>query len=263
MKLSKIIEIIELSILLLEIPPLPQLIDWQDDFISKDDVLNIGMGYYGIVGMDLEMFPHAFIAGKAGCGKSNILKCMIHQAIKKNYDIVLIDFKRGVSFSRFDNIIPVCYEYKDAMQVLSNLVAETMSRLDLLRKNKVESIKEYNIFYNGYFPRKIVFIDELAELLKPTDKEISKLIYDAITTLTRLSRAVGIHLIMGIHRPDSTIISGQIKNNVPFRVCGKVVDKEPSTIMLDSLRAKNLPDIRGRFIVKDDKYNEVQCFYYR
>jgi len=73
---------------------------------------------------------------------------------------------------------------------------------------------------------------------------------------------VGIHIIIGIQRPDSTIINGQIKNNISFRVCGRFVDREPSQIMLNNDLASKLPNIKGRFIVKDDELKEVQCFYY-
>lgn len=67
---------------------------------------------------------------------------------------------------------------------------------------------------------------------------------------------------MGIQRPDSTVISGQIKNNVSYRVCGRFVDNEPSRIMLGDSMASTLPNIKGRFIVKDDGLQEVQSFYF-
>lgn len=249
--------------LVIEDEPLPSEIEWNDDYKDyRNDVLNIGFGYFGLVSIDLKQYPHAFIAGETGSGKSNILKCLIHQALNKDYDIILIDFKRGVSFSKFSNYVDIYYDYKLALNALSSMVAETNKRLDLFRNYKVDNIDDYNNITGEPLNRKIIFIDELAELLKPRDKEISNLIYDSIETLTRLSRAVGIHLIMGIHRPDSTIISGQIKNNVSFRICGRFVDREPSQIMLCNDLASNLINIKGRFIVKNDELSEIQCFYY-
>jgi len=212
--------------------------------------------------MDLEQYPHAFVAGETGSGKSVILKCMIHQALEKNYDVSLVDFKRGVSFASFKGVVNIHYEYKDTLQLFKKLVEETKKRLDLFRNKGVESLKNYNLCTPNPLSRKVVFVDELAELLKIRDKEISNILYDSIETLTRLSRAVGIHLIMGIQRPDSTVISGQIKSNVAYRVCGKFVDKEPSRIMLGSDKASLLPNIKGRFIIKDNEFHEVQAFYY-
>ena len=241
---------------------LPDYIEYNGCVDERNDVLNIGIGLTGLVGMDLQHSPHAFIAGETGSGKSNLLKCMLYQAFKKDYDIVLIDFKRGVSFAHFGDMVMLIYEYEDARNVLEEMVEETKRRLDSFREMKVDNINDYNRYAVEPFKRKIIFIDELAELLKTRDKELSNSLYDSLETLTRLSRAVGIHLIMGIQRPDSTVVNGQIKNNVSFRVCGRFVDREPSRIMLGCDDASSLPNIKGRFIVKGNDMQEVQCFYY-
>lgn len=249
--------------LIIEMEPLPALVEWSDKYTDlKRDKLNIGLSYSGVIGMDLERQPHAFIAGETGSGKSNVLKCMIHQALIKKYDVILIDFKRGVSFSSFKNSVAVYYEYKDVITVIKNMILETTRRLDKFRSAGVDNIKDYNRVTADYLPRKLIFIDELAELLKTRDKELSHVLNDSLETLTRLSRSAGVHLIMGIQRPDSTVISGQIKNNVSYRICGRFVDKEPSRIMLGSDIASDLPNIKGRFIVKDNDFYEVQCFYF-
>ena len=180
----------------------------------------------------------------------------------KNYEVILIDFKRGVSFSEFGNNITVYYDYKEVIEIFKELLNETTNRLDKFRGAGVDNISDYNKQAGNYLSRKIVFIDELAELLKTKNKEISNILYESIETLTRISRAVGIHLIMGIQRVDSTIVSGQIKNNVSFRVCGRFVDKEPSIIMLGKYIANKLPNVKGRFIVKDESFYEVQSFYF-
>ena len=132
----------------------------------------------------------------------------------------------------------------------------------MFRECGVESLNDYNKVALIPLERKIIFIDELAELLSVRDKEKSRILYDNIETLTRLSRSVGIHLIMGIQRPDSTIITGQIKSNVAYRVCGHFADKEPSRIMLGNDKASTIPNIKGRFVVKDNQFYEVQSFYF-
>ena len=249
--------------IVIENNPLPSREDWCNTYLEYGkEMLTIGISHVGVVGMDLEYFPHAFIAGETGSGKSNILKCMIHQSLCKDYEVVLIDFKRGVSFSSFQDVVPVYYDENETLEVLNIITIETKRRLDLFREYEVESLNDYNKYAHDSLRRKIIFIDELAELLRIRDKEMSKLLYDSIETLTRLSRAAGIHLIMGIQRPDSTIISGQIKNNVSFRVCGRFVDKEPSRIMLGNDKASTLQNIKGRFIIKADDLYTVQSFYY-
>ncbi|WP_286155567.1 FtsK/SpoIIIE domain-containing protein [Thomasclavelia cocleata] len=249
--------------LVIESKPLPNMIEWEERYLNiLDDILTIGMTYLGVMEINLEKYPHAFIAGETGSGKSNILKCLIYQSLEKGYEVILIDFKRGVSFSGFKEDVPIYYDYEETVNVLSDTVAETKKRLDLFRECGVESLNDYNKVATIPLERKIIFIDELAELLSVRDKEKSRILYDNIETLTRLSRSVGIHLIMGIQRPDSTIITGQIKSNVAYRVCGHFADKEPSRIMLGNDKASTIPNIKGRFVVKDNHFFEVQCFYY-
>ena len=71
------------------------------------------------------------------------------------------------------------------------------------------------------------------------------------STIARQGRAFGIHLILATQRPDATIIPGQIRNNMDFRVCGRA-DSVLSQIILDNTSAEQIPkDARGRFITGD------------
>lgn len=243
---------------------LPRRIDWDDKYLVSEGFA-IGIGYYDLVLLDLKKYPHTFITGTTGTGKSNILKCMIHQALMKEYEITLIDFKRAVSFVEFSDYVDIYYEHETTKELLEQLVEETKRRLDMFRENRVEDIDSYNRYadYRKRISRKIVFIDELAELLQIRDKELSHSLYDSLETLTRLSRSAGIHLIIGMQRVDSSLITGQIKANVTGRLCGRFSDKESSRIILGNDIATTLRNIDGRFIFKDDSFVEVQCFYFQ
>lgn len=238
---------------------LPTLIEWDDQyFIADKDTLLMGFDDNSCIVMDLNKNPHTFVAGETGSGKTNLLKCLIYQSLVKNHAVILIDFKRGVSFSVFRDFVGIYSDYEKIQIVLQELVQETKNRLDIFVKYEVEDINEYNQISNSPMRRIIVFIDELAELMRSCDKDAQKAITNALETLTRLSRAVGINLIMGLQRPDSTIINGQIKNNVSLRICGRFVDPEPSRIMLNSDIATTLSNVRGRFIFKDTETIEFQ-----
>ena len=240
---------------------LPEMVEWDDDNILIEDYLSLGIDFTDIVYIDLNKYPHTFIAGETGAGKSVLIKCLIYQCLIKGYDVRLIDFKRGVSFAIFDKFVEIYSDYEKVIIVLESLVNETNDRLDLLRENKVENIKEYNQLSNRHMSRIIVFIDELAELIRSGDKEANKRIIGALETISRLSRAVGIHLFLGMQRVDSTIVNGQIKNNVSLRICGRFADPEPSRILLGNNLATDLPNVKGRMILKDDETREFQAFY--
>ena len=227
---------------------------------GKADILVLGKSYEGFVTFDLNQSAHAFIAGETGGGKSNILKGVIYQSLFLGYDVKLIDFKRGVSFSMFDGLVDIVYEHDEVKKLLNDLVEITNKRYDAFRNARVDTITKYNNLHKEQFKRIVVVIDELAELIQSGDKETTKSIIASLESLTRLSRAACINLVMGIQRPDSTIINGQIKSNVPFRVCGRFVDKGPSNIMLDNNMATTLPNIKGRFIVRNDGCTVFQAF---
>ena len=242
---------------------LPTYLEYDYEISTENDTYVLGVGYNGYITIDLNKNAHTIIAGETGSGKSNILKLLVYQSLVKNFDTVIIDFKRGVSFANFSSLVNIVYEYESAAETLEKMVEETKRRLDLFRSTKVDNITDYNkITTLKNLNRKIIFIDELAELLNTRDKELSNRLYDALETLTRLSRCTGIHLLIGIQRPDANTVNGQIKNNISCRVCGRFVDKEPSRIMLNSDDASRLANIKGRFLIKDDEMQEFQSFYY-
>jgi DNA segregation ATPase FtsK/SpoIIIE and related proteins len=236
---------------------------WRDKFLSENEnELVVGKSCDRDISIDLNNTAHGFIAGETGSGKTTMIKGMIYQALIKNHGVIIIDFKRGVSYSLFDDYVKIYSEYEEIAEILENMCEVTKNRLDVFRANKVENIKEYNNLKGGKkYRRLIVFIDELAELVKTSDKNISKRVVLALESLTRISRAAGIHLIMGMQRPDSTVINGQIKNNVALRICGLVPDPVTSRIMLDNDMASDMPKITGRFIIRDNRgYTEFQGY---
>lgn len=247
---------------------LQTVIPWSDAYILGIDTLLIGEGYHGRVGMNLEKQPHAFIAGETGSGKSIILQCMIYQALKKHYQVYLIDFKRGVSFSCFSELVNMVVELEQAHKLLSDLIQEVNRRLDLFVAQSVQDIKEYNQKMERTggkaLQRVIVVADELAELVdtggaNKEEKALIQAINRNLRTLARIARAPGVHLLLGIQRPDSSIIDGQIKSNIPFRVCGHYADSPSSIIVLGNNKATALPNIPGRFIADNQ---EIQAYYF-
>ena len=109
----------------------------------------------------------------------------------------------------------------------------------------------------------LVVIDEAAEILdvKPKDKEEKEMYAEIdhyLRTLARISRAAGVHILMGFIRPSADVLNGQIKNNLLWRVSSYFADPAAARIVLDNDKAAELPsEIKGRFIIGEE---EVQAY---
>ena len=55
---------------------------------------------------------------------------------------------------------------------------------------------------------------------------------ECLVRLSILGRASGIHLILGTQRPDASVLSGQLRANLPCRICLRVSNKMERRIIL-------------------------------
>lgn len=140
-------------------------------------------------------------------------------------------------------------------------------RLELFRECGVKNLAEYNQLHpESPLCRIMVFCDEVSEMLDKTglqkqDQAIFFEIEKEMSSLARLARSPGINMLLGTQRPDAKVIPGQIKNNLPIRISGRMVDKHASEMVLGNTKASQLGDTLGRFLysVGADTY-EFQAF---
>ncbi len=246
---------------------LPNMVNWNDSMLSPESfVLTLGEGYTGPVTLDLRSAPHVLLGGTTGSGKTVLLKLMLYQCVKKGAKVYIADFK-GLDYSRFfeENCV-MCLDWDSTRAALETLMKEKERRLRLFRSVGAVNIDEYNAKTGEDLPRLIFACDEYAQMTAPgsRSKEEKELLY-AIENLTasvaRLGRAFGIHLILATQRPDADVLSGQIKNNMDHRICGKA-DATLSTIVLGDGSANDLiPKYRsGRFLLGDGTLFQAYWF---
>lgn len=233
---------------------LEECYDWSDDHIDFDDgVLVLGEGLIGKVKIDLNSLPHILIGGVTNFGKSVLSNCLTWQLIKKGAIVIPMDFKGGIELDMFAPFHEVISERERAIEVLEKVIKEYEVRLKLIKSRKLKNIKQFNQKYpDEALCRMVVVVDEVAEMLSGASTKTEALQIQAldeqISKLARLARAVGIHLQLGTQRPDSTVLQGQIKNNLPARICGRMIDIQPSIMILGTPDAVRIPDIKGRFM---------------
>ena len=217
-----------------------------DIFKKAKSPLTIALGK-DIVGApfvtDLKKLPHLLIAGTTGSGKSVGINAMILSLLYRNtpdeLKFIMIDPKM-LEFSIYNDIphllTPVITEPKKAIKVLNAMVKEMERRYKLMSKVKVKNIENYNAKIDEKLPYIVVIIDELADLMMTSGKDVEY----SIARLAQMARASGIHLIVATQRPSVDVVTGLIKANLPSRISFKVGQKIDSKVILDQFGAESL-----------------------
>lgn len=238
---------------------LPDFIEWNDSYLTDDDsTLILGKSQLGLESVDLSKIPHILLGGSTGSGKSILLKVLLVQSLNKNAVVTIADFKGGVDFPRmWHDKCKMCFDEETLLPILTELTEELQRRKTLFRGAGCADISDYNKQSAVPLQRHVFACDEVAEVLDKTgltkeQKERIGLIENRLSMIARQGRAFGIHLILATQRPDANILSGQIRNNIDCRVCGRA-DTILSQIILDSITAaEQIPkDKAGRFILHD------------
>ena len=226
--------------------------------------------------VDLAKMPHLLVAGTTGSGKSvginAMLLSLLYSLTPEECRLILIDPKM-LELSVYKDIphllTEVVTDPKKAISALKWTVKEMETRYKLMTHLGVREIEDYNVKVKkilddgqvifketqvGYdsetgkpifekkaldlhiFSKIVVVVDELADLMITSGKEIES----AIQRLSQMARAAGIHLIVATQRPSVDVITGTIKSNFPTRISYKVVNKINSRTILEEQGAEQL-----------------------
>jgi len=197
--------------------------------------------------VDIAKMPHILIAGETGAGKSvcinSMLTSILFKATPDDVRLVLIDPK-VVELSAFKSIphllVPVVTEPKKAAGALNWAVSEMTMRYKMFAERGARDINRFNDLARAAdestLPRIVVVIDELAELMMSSPREVE----DSICRIAQLGRAAGIHLVVATQRPSVNVITGIIKANIPTRIAFKVNSGVDSRTILDQNGAEKL-----------------------
>ena len=242
------------------------------EYDAMKSSLTIGLGK-NISGqpvvVDLGKMPHLLVAGTTGSGKSVALNAMIlsllYKSTPKDIRMIMIDPKM-LELSVYEGIphllAPVVTDMKEASNALRWCVAEMERRYKLMASVGVRNIGGYNrkveeasgrgepipdptyrpiseddpVRYLEHLPFIVVIVDELADMMMTTGKNVEEL----IARLAQKARASGIHLILATQRPSVDVITGLIKANIPTRIAFQVSSKIDSRTILDQMGAETL-----------------------
>ncbi|MCL1700859.1 FtsK/SpoIIIE domain-containing protein [Lysinibacillus sp. Bpr_S20] len=183
----------------------------------------------------MSKIKHLLVAGSTGSGKSVWLNQLILTLLiyKKpsELELFMIDIKQVelVQFSSFNHVQSVITEANEAVKLLSQLIAEMNRRYELFKNARVKNIRLYNKKSKNKLPYILCIIDEYAELTSKNND-----VHSYIQSLTQLSRACGIHLIIATQRPSIDVISGTIKSNLPSKIGFRCANKRSYLTFLNT-----------------------------
>ncbi len=230
--------------------------------------------------VDLTKMPHLLVAGATGQGKSvginSILTSIIYKKHPADVKFILVDPKK-VELTLFNKIekhylakLPevndsIITDSKVAVKTLKSLCKEMDNRYEMLKNAKCRNIKEYNQKFkkrvlnprdgHKYIPYLVLIIDEFADLIMTTGKEVET----NIARLAQMARAVGIHLVLATQRPSVNVITGLIKANIPARISFRVTSKIDSRTILDSSGAEQLIGRGDMLFSQGSDLTRLQC----
>lgn len=198
---------------------------------------------------DLAKMPHLLIAGATGSGKSvcinTIIAGILYRATPDEVRLIMVDPKM-VELGNYNGIphllIPVVTDPNKAAAALNWAVAEMTNRYKKFAENNVRDLKSYNALMKRekkseeIMPQIVIIIDELADLMMVASSQVEQ----AISRLTQLARAAGMHLIVATQRPSVDVVTGLIKANIPSRIAFMVSSQIDSRTIIDMAGAEKL-----------------------
>lgn len=203
-----------------------------------------------VVGQKLSV-PHGLAAGETGSGKSYFLLAHAIGALARGHDLVVIDpVKNAVDFAPLQPwMVAQENETISGAAILLNAVyAERVRRQKVLMKHGIgfwrdlpDEVREAENIH----PLTVI-IDECNSLLEESKINLSALDKDdperiefeeekvgkakiklRLSKLGREARNVGIHIVLGLQRPDTDFLPGEFRSNVGNKVQLKVPGSAP------------------------------------
>ncbi len=159
---------------------------------------------------------HLLIAGRAGSGKSALLRSIVASLAlrhdRRQLGLLLISPRRNAfgSLAGLPHLLrPVSSQPEEIVRTLHSLVHRTASRCE-----------------NGHSwePRIVVAVDELSELLELPDAHAQ--VQGALAYLAQRGREAGIHLVACTQKPSSQSLDDLIQKRFPMRLTARLATQD-------------------------------------
>jgi len=205
---------------------------------------------------DLKKIPHYLFAGMTGKGKSSFIKTLITVLLANNkkMEIYFIDLK-GSEIALFHGHpkVQTAITEEDSLKLITAVDKEMTKRKELFRLSGVADIDSYSekVPLENHLSRIVLVVDEIAQLTPTLAVHHHKVIKEAsllLNKLARMGRSHGIHLLIGVQKPDSRNLDTTIKSCIEGILCFQVANRVQSQVVLDNSKAADLGGLPGRAV---------------
>jgi len=218
--------------------------------------------------------PHMLVCGATGSGKSVFIVNIIEYALQAGIEeIVILDPKKEFGRYRANGALVV----SDKIQledVMAKLVKKMEERIDRgIVKKTLIVFDEFADAVEKARKGKELYVYEPVEvgqyangMPKIQDRHVrtEKSLEENLQSILQMGRSCGMRILTATQRASTQVIRGDLKVNLPVRVCFYVPKTKDSEVVLDESGAENLTG-KGDGLIASPEYRDTIRFqaYYK
>ena len=215
---------------------------------------------------------HILIGASSGTGKTNLEQAIMVDAARydprgERIQFAVVDLKEmdfaGVPSSLAQLRWPIAYNPEDGLRLLEQIEEERQQRSRAIAAAGFTALEDYNARSGAQpIPNLVAILDEISGFALHPDRRVGMLFESLLQSIVEKGVAAGVFVVLSTQRVSARVITPSITGVCDTRIAFGVPTNVESRMILDTVGAENLPDIKGRFIYRKGRtLSEAQAYY--
>lgn len=226
---------------------------------QKEYEVLVGYKDYKPIFVNMNSFPHLLIGGNTGTGKSRFLMMLLSNLIANcsDIDLYLMQIRKSdlILFKDCKQCKYIARDLTKARNLLKHINDLCIERDTIIEQYTVSdgiyNIEDYNKhFKNNKMNYAYLVLEEFSFFTvngadSKQEKKLKQEILGYIKQIVNSSRSAGVFIITSLQKPTNSSIPTDIKDQLCTRVAFKILDKEPSMVILGNATATKLKPLEA------------------